>query len=212
VTQARRLWPWLRTLGGAAILGVLVWRLGTGAFVNGLRVVDGWSALAALAIGLLTTVVSAWRWCLVARRLGLRLSLPGAVADCYRALFLNVMLPAGVLGDVHRAVSHGQRSGNVGRGVRAVILERFAGQVVLIVVGVVVLLSQPTLVTSMAHDLVPSGAGVIVTVIVGVGALALVVWAVARRGPAAWRRALSTGLATAWAPRRDSPPRSSTAC
>jgi hypothetical protein len=31
-----------------------------------------------------------------------------AVADCYRALFLNSVLPAGVLGEVHRAVIHGR--------------------------------------------------------------------------------------------------------
>ncbi|GII58670.1 hypothetical protein Pth03_70590 [Planotetraspora thailandica] len=206
MTAARRLWPWLRMLGGAAILGVLVWRLGTGAFLDGLRVVDGRSALAALVIGLLTTVVSAWRWCVVARRLGLRLSLPGAVADCYRALFLNVTLPAGVLGDVHRAVSHGRRSGNVGRGVRAVVLERFAGQVVLVAVGAAVLLSQPTLVEAMARHLVPGSAGgavaavlvVCVLVVCGLVGLGLAVWALMRRGPATWRRTLSASLSTAW--------------
>ena len=59
-------------------------------------------------LGLLTTVFSAWRWCLVARGLGMRLPLGRAVADYYRALFLNAALPGGVLGDVHRAVRHGR--------------------------------------------------------------------------------------------------------
>ena len=40
--------------------------------------------------------------------LGIRLPLGAAVADYYRALFLNAALPGGVLGDVHRAVRHGQ--------------------------------------------------------------------------------------------------------
>ena len=141
VTATRAVWPWLRVLGGVLILAVLLWRLGTSAFVDGLRVIDGGAALTALAIGLLTTVCSAWRWCLVARRLGLRLPLRIAVADYYQALFLDATLPGGVLGDVHRAVRHGQNAGDIGRGVRAVVLERAAGQVVLIVIGVAVLRS-----------------------------------------------------------------------
>ena len=99
---------------------------------------------------------SAWRWRLVARSLGMNLSLPGAVADCYQALFLNSVLPAGVLGDVHRAVDQGRRSGDVGRGVRAVVLERLAGQLVLMAVAVVVLAARPTLIR-VAGDLLPGG-------------------------------------------------------
>jgi hypothetical protein len=53
------------------------------------------------------------------------------------------VLPAGVLGDVQRAVQHGRQEGNVGAGVRAVVLERMAGQAVIIVAGVVVLLTGP---------------------------------------------------------------------
>lgn len=130
-------------LAGAAILAVVVWRLGTGAFLDGLRGIDVPTLLAALGIGLLTTVFSAWRWCLVARGLSIRLPLGRAVSDYYRALFLNAALPGGVLGDVHRAVRHGQSAGDVGRGVRAVVLERVAGQAVLIAVGVTLLFAHP---------------------------------------------------------------------
>ena len=56
-------------------------RLGTGAFLDGLRVIDAGTLLTAFAIGVATTVFSAWRWCLVARGVGLRLSLRGAIAD-----------------------------------------------------------------------------------------------------------------------------------
>ncbi|WP_344316763.1 lysylphosphatidylglycerol synthase domain-containing protein, partial [Streptomyces javensis] len=134
----------LGAAAGVAILGVVLWRLGTGAFVDGLRTVDGLTLLAAVGLGLLTTVFSAWRWCLVARGLRIRLPLGPAVADYYRALFLNAALPGGVLGDVHRAVRHGRDAGDVGRGVRAVVLERVAGQVVLIAVGVAILLARPS--------------------------------------------------------------------
>lgn len=138
-----KLWAWLKLAMGAGIVGALVWKLGAGGFVAGLRVIDAADLAAALVIGLATTVLCAWRWCLVARRLGLRLTLGRAVADYYRALFLNSVLPAGVLGDVQRAVEHGKKEGDVGAGVRAVVLERMAGQAVVVVAGVGVLLAGP---------------------------------------------------------------------
>ncbi|WUM80035.1 flippase-like domain-containing protein [Streptomyces sp. NBC_00328] len=137
---------------GVLILGVLLWRLGTGVFVDGLRRIDGTTLTVAMAIGLLTTVFSAWRWCLVARELRIELPLGAAVADYYRALFLNAALPGGVLGDVHRAVRHGQSAGDIGRGVRSVVLERTAGQAVLVAVGAVVLLTQPSPVLAQARE------------------------------------------------------------
>src|SRR5207249_7821995 len=142
-------------------LAVLVWQLGTRAILDGLREVDGVGILAALGIGFVTTVLAAGRWCVVATRLGLRLSLRGAIADYYRALFLNGVLPAGVLGDVHRAVQHGRDSGDVPRGVRAVVLERTAGQVVLIASAVTVVLTSPGVVPDAFREVV-TVAGVIV--------------------------------------------------
>lgn len=195
-----RIWPWLRPLVGIAILAALAWRLGTGAFVDGLRVVDVTSVLAALVIGLLTTVFGAWRWCLVARRLGLALTLRQAVADCYRAILLNSVLPAGVLGDVHRAVSHGHQSRDVGRGVRAVVLERAAGQVVLIVTGVAVLVAQPGIMSALVGHLLPGRwtVGIVLALLATLAAL-VVLAAWARWGPSApaWRRAVRTGLTDA---------------
>lgn len=138
-----KMWNWLKLAAGLAIVGALVWKLGGEGFVDGFRVLDGRDVAAALGIGLATTTLSAWRWCLVARRLGLRLPLGKAVADYYRALFLNAVLPAGVLGDVQRAVTHGRQEGDVGAGVRAVVLERVAGQTVIMVAGVAVLLASP---------------------------------------------------------------------
>ncbi len=157
------------TIAGVLILTVLTWRLGTGVFLDGLRRIDGATLLAALGIGLLTTVFSAWRWCVVARGMRLRLPLGPAVADYYRALFLNAALPGGVLGDVHRAVRHGQSAGDVGRGVRAVVLERVAGQAVLAVVGMAVLLTQPSPVLDETRHLVLLLAAVSVCGVVTVG-------------------------------------------
>ena len=133
----RRWWPRLQALAGVAVLAALVARVGAGPLLEGLRAVDAPAVLAALAIGLVTTVLSAGRWWLVARGLGVPLRLGRAVADTYRAQFLNSVLPAGVLGDVDRAVSHGLADG--GPAARAVVLERVAGQTVVVGTGVAAL-------------------------------------------------------------------------
>jgi uncharacterized membrane protein YbhN (UPF0104 family) len=162
-------------------------------FLDGLRRIDGPTLLAGLGIGVLTTVFSAWRWCRVAQALGIRLPLGAAVADYYRALFLNAALPGGVLGDVHRAVRHGQSAGDVGRGVRAVVLERTAGQIALVVFGVPVLLALPSPVLTQARHL----AGLLA--LAALGALAIV--AAVRMGraprPSRRRRAFAVALAEA---------------
>jgi uncharacterized membrane protein YbhN (UPF0104 family) len=144
----RTLWAWGRFAGPALVLAVLVWRLGTGPFLAGVRSVDAEALAAAAGIAVLTTLCCAWRWKIVARGLGVELSLPAAVAAYYRSQFLNVTLPGGVVGDVHRGVSHGRDVRDVGRGLRAVAWERSAGQLVQAVLTVVVLLVLPSPVRS----------------------------------------------------------------
>jgi uncharacterized membrane protein YbhN (UPF0104 family) len=178
-----KLWAWAKLLIGVGIVVALIWKVGAGGFVAAFKVINAGEIAAALGIGLVTTVLSAWRWCLVAHRLGLRLPMGRAVADYYRALFLNSVLPAGVLGDVHRAVQHGRDEGDVGAGVRAVVLERTAGQAVVVIAGVVVLLAGPTI--APAHDI---GLAVLIVASLFVfGYLAMRRWT----GPdSRWRRTL----------------------
>jgi glycosyltransferase 2 family protein len=146
--MSRTAWAWARLVGAAVTFAVLVWRLGTGPFLDGVRTVDVRALAAAAGLAVLTTMCCAWRWKIVARGLGIDLPLPAAVAAYYRSLFLNLTLPGGVVGDVHRGVSHGRDVCDVGRGLRAVVWERSAGQVVQAVLTVVVLLLLPSPVQS----------------------------------------------------------------
>jgi uncharacterized membrane protein YbhN (UPF0104 family) len=164
--------PRIRYATAAAILAVLVWRLGTGPFLDGLRSVDGWALAAASGLAVLTTVCCAWRWRIVAGGLGVELPLGTAVAAYYRSIFLNVTLPGGIVGDVHRGVSHGREVSDVGRALRSVAWERFAGQVVQALLTLVVLLALPSPVQSSAPL-------VAIAVLVAVFAVVLV----ARRRP-----------------------------
>jgi uncharacterized membrane protein YbhN (UPF0104 family) len=137
---ARRALP---PAAAVVVIAVLVSRLGTAPFVRAVHTVDVRTAAAALVIGALTTVASAWRWVRAARGLGLSLSARRALGDYYAALFLNGVLPGGVLGDVQRAVRHGRDEANGRRAATAVVLERSAGQVVLTLAVVASLLLDP---------------------------------------------------------------------
>jgi uncharacterized membrane protein YbhN (UPF0104 family) len=157
----------VRLVTAAATLAILVWQLGAGPFLDGLRAVDGAALAAASGLAVLTTLCCAWRWKVVARGLGAELPMGAAVAAYYRSLFLNVTLPGGVAGDVHRGLSHG---------LRAVAWERSAGQVVQAALTVAVLLALPSPVQGAAPY-----AAVALLAAAGVAALAL------RAGPAAGR-------------------------
>lgn len=183
--MSRRTWAWVRLVGGAAILGVLVWRLGSGPFLDGFRAVNGPSLMAATVIAMGTTVCCAWRWSVIVRGMGVGLPMRVAVASYYRSQFLNSTLPGGVLGDVHRAVRHGRDAGDLPRGARAVVWDRVSGQAVQILLAMVVLLALPSPVRSS----VPAVAALVA---VGLIALVLGVRALARGGTARWSRAVRT--------------------
>ena len=173
---ARRFGPaLLRLAGGGTVLWFLWRHVGAGPFLDGVRAVT-WPAVAgAVTLTVLTTVCSAWRWRVVARALGAGIGLPAATSAYYRSLFLNSVLVGGVLGDVHRGVTHGRRSGDVVSGLRAVGWERLCGQVIQALMTAVVLLA----VASPARPALPYILGGVAGVAAGA---ALVVRGAARRG------------------------------
>ena len=167
--------PLLRLAAGVTVLWFLWRQVGAAPFEDGLRAVTWQAVVAAVTLTALTTLCSAWRWRVVARALGIDIGLPGAACAYYRSLFLNSVLPGGVLGDVHRAVTHGRRAGDVVRGLRAVGWERLWGQVIQAVVAVVVLLTLPSPVR-------PALLYVLAGVASAAGCAALLVRRAARRG------------------------------
>ncbi|MSR36526.1 MAG: flippase-like domain-containing protein [Gemmatimonadetes bacterium] len=102
-------------------------------------------ALLALAISVPQVALSAYRWRLTASRLGIELPFLVAWREYYLAAFLNQVLPSGWLGDASRAWRHSRSDaeGRVGPAVRAVMIERMSGQVVMGVVAALSLASMP---------------------------------------------------------------------
>ena len=176
---ARRFGPSLLRLAAAvSVLWFLGRQVGAAPFKDGLRAVTWQAVVAAVTLTALTTVCSAWRWRVVARVLGVGIGLPSAVGAYYRSLFLNSVLIGGVLGDVHRAVTHGRRAGDVAAGLRAVAWERLCGQVVQAAATAVVLLTL----ASPARPALPYVLAGVAAVAVLAGCAALVVRGLARRG------------------------------
>jgi uncharacterized membrane protein YbhN (UPF0104 family) len=180
----------LRVAAGVTVLWFLGRELGAAPFEDGLRAVTWPGVVAAVTLTALTTICSAWRWQVVARALGTDIGLPRATGAYYRSLFLNSVLPGGILGDVNRAVTQGRRAGDVALGVRAVGWERLCGQVIQAVVTAVVLLTLPSPVR-------PALPYVLAGIACVIGCAALVVSIAARLGrsrPARAARAIATDL------------------
>ena len=172
----------LRLAVAVTVLWFLWRQVGAAPFRAGLGAVTWPAVVAAATLTALTTACSAWRWRVVARVLGIDIGLPSAIGAYYHSLFLNSVLIGGVLGDVHRAVTHGRRAGDVPRGLRAVAWERLCGQVIQAVVTAVVLLTLPSPVRPALPYILAGLAG-------AAGCAALVVRGAARRGRSRLARA-----------------------
>jgi uncharacterized membrane protein YbhN (UPF0104 family) len=169
--MTRRAWACVRLAGVAAIAAVIGVRLGTGPFLTGLRSISFGTVALAGAIAVVTTLCCAWRWWLVARGLGVPLRFGPAVLAYYRSLFLNNALPGGVIGDLHRGVRHGREARDVSLGLRAVLWERGAGQVVQVCFVLVVLALTPSPVQDVARIALASIVVVVVVVLLVLPAL-----------------------------------------
>ncbi|MES1925504.1 lysylphosphatidylglycerol synthase transmembrane domain-containing protein [Salinisphaera sp. T31B1] len=135
----------LRLGATVVLLGFIAWRLDLQAVRSEFADLEfAWLA-AALALTVPQVVISAWRWRLTARRIGLELRLSEAIREYYLATFLNQLLPGGVLGDAARAWRHGRDQPEAGDAWHAVVIERVSGQLSLALVALIALACAPGL-------------------------------------------------------------------
>ena len=159
----------LRAAVSIGLLAGLAWWLDLGTVVSRLAQMRfGW-VLLAVAISVVQVAVLAWRWRFTAGCLGVDLSYTAAWREYYLSIFLNQVMPGGVVGDVSRAWRQAREP--AGPAVRAVIFERLSAQAVMTAVALVSLLALPVIV-NRGSRLVLFGAGAVAVVIV----IAMVVW------------------------------------
>ena len=165
----------LRVSVSVGLLLGLAWWLDFDMVVARLAEMRAEWVLLAVAISIVQVAVLAWRWRFTSGCLGVDLAFAAAWREYYRSIFLNQVLPGGVVGDVSRAwrqvrtQTRLQESG--GPAVRAVIFERLSAQVVMTSVAVVSLLTLPVTV-NRGSRLVMVGAGTVAVLIV----ITMVVW------------------------------------
>jgi glycosyltransferase 2 family protein len=135
------------------LLAALVSHLGTSPFERSLQVLTAGPIMAALLLGVVTTTAQALRWRTVAQGYEAAdgLTRGRAVAECYRSALLNAVLPGGVLGDAVRAWrQRPSRERGLRSSAQAVVGERVAGTVLLMVAVAMVLLPLEPMMSVMA--------------------------------------------------------------
>ena len=165
----------LRAAVSIGLLAGLAWWLDLGTVVSRLaQMRPGW-VLLAVAISVVQVAVLAWRWRFTAGCLGVDLSYTATWREYYLSIFLNQVLPGGVVGDVSRAWRQARAQTRLqepgGPAMRAVIFERLSAQAVMTTVAVVSLLALPVTV-NRGSRLVLFGAGAVAVLIV----ITTVVW------------------------------------
>lgn len=145
----------------SATLLWLVWRWfdGAGAWTRLKTASLPWLATA-LVLLTIQMVASALRWRLTCAQLGLPIARQKAIGQYYVSMLCNLTLPGGVLGDAGR-VWHNRGQAGLASSAAAVVLERFAGQLAMVlafVVGLVWLLRA----TALTHPLWWIGAIVLI--------------------------------------------------
>lgn len=127
--RAFPVWAWsLVQLAVTVGLMALLWRAADGPQAAQSLAAAEWTwlllAVAALSV---QTVLSALRWRLTARPLGLTFTAGHAIREYYLAQVVNQALPGGMIGDAGRAYRARAQAGLLASG-QAVVFERLAGQ------------------------------------------------------------------------------------
>jgi glycosyltransferase 2 family protein len=155
VSRGRGVSPVLRVLVSAGVLVLLLQVIDGADILSRLGRMDLRWAAAAVLLSVLQIMLLAWRWQFTARRLGSTLDYGDAFAEYYLGVFLNQVIPGGVMGDVARAwrqTGPSARSGagsgaGSGAAITAVVLERASAQAIMTfaaLVSTLVLLLRPS--------------------------------------------------------------------
>jgi glycosyltransferase 2 family protein len=154
-----------RLLVSVGLLGLLAWRADWGQIAAAVRQLRPGYALAALVTFLLTQLVSASRWRLLARPLGFDHPRRHFAGMFYVGMYFNLFLPTSVGGDVVRAWYLGG-PGKRGAAMISVLADRGS--------GLLVLLAMAATATLLSPDPVPAWVKVAVAALAAGGAVGLV--------------------------------------
>lgn len=128
----------IRFIQIAFAIGILVWLwevVGGEQAVTLLAQADPLWLIASFLVLTIQTALSALRWKITAKHLGIQFSTKTALSEYYLAQLVNQALPGGIIGDAGRALRSRNAAGLLSSS-QAVVFERISGQVGLFVVMV----------------------------------------------------------------------------
>jgi glycosyltransferase 2 family protein len=125
-----------RLLISVALLGVIAWAVDGAGLLRRLASADfRWFGLA-VVLGILANVISAWRWLIISRHLGLTASAASLLPAYGRGVTLNTVLPGATLGgDAYRAVALQKLGNPMLKAAASVALDRLSGLWALFVIS-----------------------------------------------------------------------------
>ncbi len=126
------------------MLGVLLWRTDRSDLVDAFsKATPGW-ALAGFLTYLLSMVVAAVRWTMLARPLGFDAPRSRFFGSYFTGMYMNLFAPSTVAGDIARALYIAGGPGRRALALTTVIADRGLGFVVLVGIGATAILFQPS--------------------------------------------------------------------
>ena len=120
----------------AAALILVVKEVDTGAMVRVLSSADRTDVLVVIALYLVGQALTAWRWRLIASRVGFSESLTDFLRYYFVGMFFNLFGPSTLGGDVVRALYLGASAGRRTVALHTVVFDRLSGLVMLVFVAV----------------------------------------------------------------------------
>lgn len=137
--------PWLRALASVLLLAGLIAWVGPAGLLGLLETLSIPWLLIALLLGVPQVLLSAWRWRFTTGLLGIPLPFSLALREYCLGNLLNQVLPGGIAGDLARAWRHARTASAARLAWHAVMIERAAGQLVLLACALLVLPWAPSI-------------------------------------------------------------------
>ncbi len=123
----------MRLLVSVALLALVFYKAGLAQLGRTILAADPWYVLLSVALTPLLIWMSSWKWQVIMRAFGIRLSAGRCFGLYAVGYFFNTVLPTNVGGDVVRAYAVGKSSGRNAEAFSSVFVERFTGLAVLLI-------------------------------------------------------------------------------
>ncbi|MDO8958176.1 MAG: lysylphosphatidylglycerol synthase transmembrane domain-containing protein [Rhodocyclaceae bacterium] len=150
----------VRLLVSFVLLGLIAWAVDGAALLRRLASADFYWFGLAVVLGIIANIVSAWRWLIISRHLGLTASAASLLPAYGRGVALNTVLPGATLGgDAYRAVVLQKLGNPMLKAAASVALDRLSGLWALFVISwaawlalaIVPIMPQPGLAPATLH-------------------------------------------------------------